>query len=245
MPRARLKHDSEKIMENILVSTEMLNKIRERTLQPDMSIINQNINVEVPQDMQELIGDDLPVVELPSKRKREYSSKDKNHKRVKISKKDMVKKAMENPVHGPRFGVEEGLNQKQKVKKKAERKAEKKAERKAEKKAERKAEKKAERKAQKKVEKKAEKLDFDQILPSGSLKKVDVKRPSENGLSSLIKSEPKPVQSSSKSSLKPSSNSTCKQKLVTNNGFSAEKLKILVNDSIEMKELVPIPKKKK
>jgi hypothetical protein len=229
MPRARLKHDSEKIMENILVSTEMLNKIRERTLQPDMSIINQNINVEVPQDMQELIGDDLPVVELPSKRKREYSSKDKNHKRVKISKKDMVKKAMENPVHGPRFGVEEGLNQKQKVKKKAERKAEKKAE----------------RKAQKKVEKKAEKLDFDQILPSGSLKKVDVKRPSENGLSSLIKSEPKPVQSSSKSSLKPSSNSTCKQKLVTNNGFSAEKLKILVNDSIEMKELVPIPKKKK
>jgi hypothetical protein len=237
MPRARLKHDSEKIMENILVSTEMLNKIRERTLQPDMSIINQNINVEVPQDMQELIGDDLPVVELPSKRKREYSSKDKNHKRVKISKKDMVKKAMENPVHGPRFGVEEGLNQKQKVKKKAERKAEKKAERKAEKK--------AERKAQKKVEKKAEKLDFDQILPSGSLKKVDVKRPSENGLSSLIKSEPKPVQSSSKSSLKPSSNSTCKQKLVTNNGFSAEKLKILVNDSIEMKELVPIPKKKK
>lgn len=233
MPRARLKYYSEKIKENILVSAEMLNKIRERSLQPDMSIINQNIDVEVPQDMQELIGDDLTVVELPTKRKREFSSKDKKHKRVKISKKDMVKKAMENPMHGARFGVEEGLNGKRKMKKKVERKAQKNVQ------------KKAERKAEKKADKKADKFDFDEILPSSSLKKLDDKRPFENGLSSLIKPEPKPVQSSSKSSVKPSSNSTSKQKLVTKNEFSAEKLKILVNDLIEVKELVPIPKKKK
>lgn len=217
MPRARLKHESEKIKENIIVSTEMLNKIAERSLQPDMSIINPNIDVEVPQDIQELIGDDIPSVELPTKRKREYSSHDKNYKRVKISKKDMVKKAMENPVHGPRFGVDQELNGKRKVKKKVE----------------------------KKSKNKGEKLDFEKYLPTGSLIKLDTKHPSENGLSSLIKPEPKPVQNSSKPSVKPSSNTTSKQQLVAKNGFSAEKLKILVNDSIEMKELVPIPKKKK
>ena len=187
----------------------MVSKIRERALKPDMSIMSQNIDLEVPQDMQEVLESDLPAVELPTKRKRGYSSKDKNHKRVKISKKDMVKKAMENPVHEPRFGIDDGLN------------------------------------GNRKVKKKADELDFDKYLPSGSVKKQYTKPPSENGLSSLIKPEPKPVSNSSKPAVKLPSNSAYKQKLVAKNGFSAEKLKILVNDSIEMKELVPIPKKKK
>jgi hypothetical protein len=212
MPMARLKYDSGKIKESIIVSNEMIYKIRERSLQPDMNIIDLNIDAEVPQDMEELLENDLPAVELPTKRKREYSSKDKNHKRVKISKKDMVKKAMENPVHGPRFGIDEGLNGKRRLKKK---------------------------------EKKVKKLDSDKYLPSDSVKKQDTKLTSENGLNSLIRSEPQPVQNSSKPALNPSSKSASKQKLVTKNEFSAKKLKILVNDSIERKELVPIPKKKK
>lgn len=108
-------------MENsIKVSSEMIEKVKERGIQPNEKLLHEDIEVDVPQDMQNLIGDDLPEVELPTKRKRENGNTEHKNKQLKNFRKEKIKKAMENPVHGPRFRADTELNSKHKSKKKAE-----------------------------------------------------------------------------------------------------------------------------